>query len=55
MLTDYDWALTVLCEESRPDAAVTVSEWADEHRVLFVARATTVVAGASCVSRFITR
>ena len=34
MLTDHDWALTVLCEESRPDAAVTVSEWADEHRVL---------------------
>jgi len=33
MLTDHDWALTVLCEESRPDAAVTVSEWADEHRV----------------------
>jgi phage terminase large subunit GpA-like protein len=34
MLSDHDWALTVLCEESRPDAAVTVSEWADEHRVL---------------------
>lgn len=34
MLTEQDWALTVLCEESRPDAAVTVSEWADEHRIL---------------------
>lgn len=33
-MSDHDWALAVLCEESRPDAAVTVSEWADQHRVL---------------------
>ena len=31
---DEAWAWGVLCEEHRPDAAVTVSEWSDAHRVL---------------------
>jgi phage terminase large subunit GpA-like protein len=31
---DFEWTWSVLTEEHRPDAAVTVSEWADKHRHL---------------------
>lgn len=33
-MDDFAWSWGVLCEEHRPDAAVTVSEWADDHRKL---------------------
>lgn len=31
---DFEWAWSVMADEHRPDAAVTVSEWADKHRHL---------------------
>ena len=33
-MTDEKWTIAVLCEEYQPEPAVTVSEWADKHRVL---------------------
>ena len=31
---DYEWTLSVLLTETRPDPPVTVAEWADKHRML---------------------